>query len=130
MRAIATVFPAMFVATTGYAADRTQTVRFAHSASSAALSGTVRNYDITTYVLGASASQVMSVLFAPDNDACAFYVYRPGEGEPAFDGNLMGNEFSGALPATGNYQVRAGLLRGAAAEGQSCNYAITFEISG
>jgi hypothetical protein len=112
------------------AADRTETVKFAAGASSATVKGAIKGYDGITYRLGASAGQVMQVLFSPSNRACYFNVMAPGSDEAVFNGSINGNEYSANLTRGGNYVVQVYMMRSAARRNETCKYSISFEISG
>ncbi len=112
------------------AAKTTLVVKFKPSESSAAVSGSVQGYDMTTYLVGAKKGQAMSVQFAPDNTSCAFNLVAPGASEALFNGSISGAEFAGALPRDGTYSAIAYLTRNAARRGETCNFKLTFEVSG
>ncbi len=112
------------------AADRTVTVKFAPGAISKTVSGTIKGDDGVNYRLGASAGQVMQVLFSPSNRSCYFNVLPPAGSEAVFNGSVSGNEFGSNLTQSGNYTVQVYLMRNAARRNETCKYSITFEISG
>jgi len=114
----------------GFAADRTETVRFSAGATSASISGSIQGYDGVNYRLGAQADQAMSVLFNPDNTSCYFNVLPPGSQTAIFNGTVTGNEFASRLSESGDYAVQVYMMRNAARRNETCNYEITFEISG
>jgi hypothetical protein len=122
----------LFVATTSYAAaaDRVEAVRFKRGATSTTLSGRIRGYDGVKYVVGASAGQVMSVLFSPGNRSCYMNVWAPGSDTAAFIGSTKGNEYAANLSTSGNYTIQVYLMRNAARRNESCRYRVTIEITG
>lgn len=116
---------------TALAADRTETVKFAAGASNATVKGAIKGYDGIAYKLGASAGQVMQVLFSPSNGACYFNVFAPGNSsEAVFNGSMTGNEYSANLKKSGNYTVQVYMMRSAARRNETCRYTISFEITG
>ena len=129
---IAVLAAAILFATgeTALAADRTETVKFAAGASSATKRGSIKGYDGIAYKLGASAGQVMQVLFSPSNRSCYFNVIAPGSDEAVFNGSATGNEYSANLTRSGNYTVQVYMMRSAARRNETCKYSISFEISG
>ena len=126
--AILVVLPLSFAAAT--AANKTETVKFKSGASSATISGTVTGYDTHSYVLGASAGQVISVLFSANNNACYFNFIEPGADSAVHMGEVAGNEYSANLTKTGDYRAEAYLMRSEARRGKTCKFKITFEITG
>jgi hypothetical protein len=131
IRTVSALLLLIGAASSAMAADRTETVRFARGASSVTLTGTIRGYDGVKYALGASAGQVMSVLFKPSNASCYFNVFAPGSATAVFNGSTTGlNEYTANLAASGNYTVQVYLMRSAARRNESCRYSITVEISG
>jgi len=112
------------------AAEKTVTVKFKAGSSSATLNGAVKGYDGITYVLGAAAGQQMAVKLKPSNEACYFNVTPPGSDTAIFIGSTDGNEFSGTLSVAGNYRVLIYLMRSAARRNETCNFTVSFAISG
>lgn len=117
------VFPA-------FAAKTTLVVKFKPGESAATVAGSVQGYDMTTYLLAAKKGQAVSIRFEPDNTSCAFNLTAPGASEAMFNGSINGAEFSGELPADGSYSAMAYLMRNAARRGETCNFKLTFAISG
>ncbi|MGE0284305.1 MAG: hypothetical protein AB7P20_27315 [Rhizobiaceae bacterium] len=112
------------------AAKTTLVVKFKPGESSATVAGSIQGYDMTTYLLGAKAGQTVSVRFEPDNTSCAFNLTAPGASEAMFNGSINGTEFTGELPVDGSYSAMAYLMRNAARRGETCNFKLTFAISG
>ena len=113
-----------------HASDRNEQVRFASGASSASLSGSISGYDGVNYRLGASAGQVMQVLFSPNRNSCYMNVIAPGTDVAMHRGELAGNEFSASLRQSGEYTVQVFQNRNAARRGVTCDYQLSFEITG
>jgi hypothetical protein len=108
---------AMTAATALLAADemRTERVQFSKGSSSAVVNGQIKGYQSVDYVLGARAGQSMSVRMTTDNSANYFNILAPGETEVAFfNGSTSSNQYSGKLPANGDYRIRVYLMRSAA----------------
>ena len=112
------------------AASKTERVRFKPGAISATVRGSVTGYDTHSYLLGASAGQVMSVLFSGNLNACYMNVIEPGAGSDTHRGEMDGNEYSANLRKSGDYRAEIYLMRSEARRGKTCRFTITFEISG
>ena len=64
----------------------------------------------------------MNVRLATDNGANYFNSIAPGkENEALFVGSTSGNQFEGTLPASGDFKVRAYLMRSAARRDEIAN---------
>lgn len=110
---------------------RTQVVQFAKGHSSATLKGTIKGSQTIDYTLRAKAGQTMNVTLKTGNGANYFNVLPPGSDDVAiFVGSIGGNEWSGALPADGEYKVRVYLMRGAARRNETAGYTLTVGITG
>jgi hypothetical protein len=58
-----------------------------------------------------------------------FNIIAPGkENEAMFIGSSAGNQFEGALPASGDYRVRVYLMRSAARRDEIANYRLEMII--
>ena len=112
------------------AAERAETVRFKRGGTSATLGGAIRGYDGVKYSVGASAGQVISVLFSPSNRSCYMNVWTPGADYAAFDGAVTGNEYTANLSVSGDYAIQVYLMRNAARRNETCRYRLTVEITG
>lgn len=115
------------------AAEQIQTrpIQFAKGASSATVKGTIKGEQTIDYKIRAKAGQTMSVKLATRNDANYFNVLPPGSTDVAiFVGSTSGNEWSGALPADGEYTVRVYLMRSAARRNESTPYTLTVGVTG
>ncbi|MBD3819594.1 hypothetical protein [Brevundimonas diminuta] len=108
--------------------SRTERVQFARGASSATLHGNLHGYDTVDYVLGARRGQTLNVRLQPTNASAYFNVTRQGADEALFIGSTSGNQFSGQLPANGDYVVRVYLMRNAARRDEHANYTLTVGV--
>jgi hypothetical protein len=109
----------------------TRAVQFAKGKSSATIKGSLKGEQTIDYTLRAKAGQTMSVKLATKNGANYFNVLPPGSNDEAiFVGSSGGNEWTGALPADGEYKVRVYLMRSAARRGETANYTLTVGITG
>lgn len=108
--------------------SRTERVQFARGASSATLHGNLHGYDTVDYVLGARAGQTLSVRLQPTKASAYFNVTKQGADEALFVGSTSGNQFTGRLPANGDYVVRVYLMRNAARRDEHANYTLSIGI--
>lgn len=109
---------------------RTVPVQFKAGQNSAAIKGVIKGDQIVDYTLRAKAGQSMVVKFTPTHGAAYFNVMAPGQDTALHIGSTSGNDFSGALPATGTYTVRVYLMRSAARRNEQANYALEVGITG
>ena len=89
-------------------------VRFARGSNTAVVKGSVVRGERDTYILGARAGQTMTVRISALEDNAVFQIYRPG-GKQTLKGAGEGEdakEWSGRLPASGNYEIVVGGTRG------------------
>ena len=109
----------------------TRPVQFAKGASSATVKGTIKGDQTVDYMVRARAGQTMSVKLATRHGANYFNVLPPGSDDVAiFVGSSGGNEWSGALPADGEYKLRVYLMRSAARRNESAAYTLTVGVTG
>ena len=108
--------------------SRTERVQFARGASSATLHGNLHGYDTVDYVLGARAGQTLSVRLQPTSASAYFNVTKQGADEALFVGSTSGNQFTGRLPANGDYAVRVYLMRNAARRDEHANYTLSIGV--
>jgi hypothetical protein len=109
---------------------RQEKVQFARGASSAAIKGQIKGDATVDYVVRAAAGQTLSVKLQETNPQNYFNVMPPdSKGSAMFVGDT-GEDYSGVLPADGDYVVRVYLMRAAARRGESSNYTVTIGVSG
>ncbi|NOT54452.1 MAG: hypothetical protein HOP18_07595 [Deltaproteobacteria bacterium] len=107
----------------------TKRVQFASGKSSSTMKGTLKGDEIRDYVLGAKAGQTMRVTLKTNNGANYFNVLPPGSEAALFVGSSAGNEWTGTLPADGDYKVRVYLMRSAARRNETAKYTLAVGIS-
>jgi hypothetical protein len=106
-------------------------LQFAKGASSATVKGSLKGDKTIDYKVRAKAGQTMSVALKSSNASNYFNVLPPGSSDVAiFVGSTSGNEWTGPLPAGGEYTVRVYLMRSAARRQETANYALTVGITG
>jgi hypothetical protein len=109
---------------------RQEQVQFAKGASSAVIKGRLEGDAMVDYVVRAAAGQTLSVKLQKTNAQNYFNVMPPGStGSAMFVGD-SGENYTGVLPADGDYTVRVYLMRPAARRGESSNYTLTVGASG
>ncbi|MBV2262427.1 MAG: hypothetical protein KUL79_02575 [Thauera sp.] len=110
---------------------QTSPVQFKKGTSSATIEGSIKGGQTIDYTLRARAGQTMSVMLATKHGANYFNVLPPGSNDEAlFVGSSGGNEWTGALPADGEYKVRVYLMRSAARRNEAANYILKVGIAG
>ena len=101
-------------------------IQFAKGASSATVKGSFKGGTTIDYKLRAKAGQTMSVALKTSNGSNYFNVLPPGSNDVAiFVGSTDGNEWTGTLPADGEYTIRVYLMRNAARRNETANYTLT-----
>lgn len=106
-------------------------LQFAKGTSSATVKGSLKGDKTIDHKLRAKAGQTMSVTLKTSNGANYFNVLPPGStGEAIFVGSTSGNDWTGLLPADGEYTVRVYLMRSAARRNESADYTLTVGITG
>ena len=109
---------------------RQEKVQFAKGASSEVIKGQLKGDETVDYVVRAAAGQTLAVKLQETNPQNYFNVMPPdSKGSAMFVGDT-GEDYSGVLPADGDYVVRVYLMRPAARRGESSNYTVTIEASG
>lgn len=106
-------------------------VQFPKGSKGASIKGQLNGpaNDAHDHVLRAKAGQRMTVSLDTKSTSTYFNVLPPGSDEALFAGERMGgSQWSGRLPADGDYTVRVYLNRAAARQGQSATYALKLSV--
>jgi hypothetical protein len=120
---------ATFVST-AWAGIETRPVQFKAGASTATIKGTLKGDQTIDYSLRAKAGQIMSVSFKTSNASSYFNALPPGStGEAIFIGSSSGNEWTGTLPADGEYRIRTYLMRNAARRNEKASFTLTVGLA-
>jgi hypothetical protein len=120
-----------FTCAVAASAIETRPIQFAKGASSATVKGTIKGDQIVDYTVRAQAGQTMSVKLDTRHGANYFNVLPPGSNDVGiFAGSTGGNEWSGVLPADGEYKLRVYLMRSAARRNESASYTLTVGVTG
>ena len=101
-------------------------LRFPAGASSTAVRGTIKGFAYRDYIVRANADQNLNVVVDSRTTQTVFSIFRPG-GEN-LEGAVQTADFSGALPVTGDYVIRVGMMRAAARRPRSVSN-FTLKIS-
>lgn len=118
-------------ATSSASAIESKLLQFAKGASAATVKGSLAGDRTIDYALRAKAGQTMKVSLRTSHGANYFNVLPPGSDDVAiFVGSTSGNEFSGTLPADGEYKIRVYLMRSAARRKEKATYTLTVGITG
>lgn len=88
----------------------------------------ISEYDAISYAVPLQKGQALQVTLASSNAASCFDIHAPGEAKPFFVGADSGNSHRLHVPSSGNYVIRVFLLRFAARDGQSADYAIELTL--
>lgn len=134
-RGIAAIATAIILGQGGLAAAaepdrRTEQVTFAKGASSRVIKGQLKGREYVDYQLRAGAGQTLTVTLKPTNLSNYFNVNPPGSDVSMFVGSSSGGEFTGMLPADGDYTVRVYLMRSAARRNETSSYTLTIGVNG
>jgi hypothetical protein len=130
-RLAAGALAAGFACAVAAAAIETRRIQIARGASSATVQGTIKGDQTVDYTVRARAGQTMSVRLETTRGATYFNVLPPGSNDVAiFVGSSGGNEWSGTLPADGEYKLRVYLMRSAARRNESASYTLTVGVTG
>ncbi|MCX7384807.1 MAG: hypothetical protein NT133_26085 [Alphaproteobacteria bacterium] len=129
--AVAITFAQALVGTAAADAGiRQEKVQFAKGASSAVIKGQIKGSTTVDYVVRAAAGQTLPVKLQKTNVQNYFNVLPPGSmGNAMFVGD-SGENYTGVLPADGDYIVRVYLMRPAARRGETSNYTLTIGVTG
>ena len=109
---------------------RQEKVQFAKGASSAVIKGQLKGDATVDYVVRAAAGQTLSVKLQETNPQNYFNVLPPDSSGSAMFVGDTGEDYSGALPADGDYVVRVYLMRPAARRGEGSSYTLTVGVNG
>jgi hypothetical protein len=130
--AAAAIIAALVLAGTAAASAgiRQEPVQFAKGSSSTVITGQIKGDTTIDYVVRAAAGQTLSVKLQKSNGQNYFNVLPPGStGSAMFVGD-SGENYSGTVPADGDYAVRVYLMRPAARRGESSSYTLTIAVTG
>lgn len=107
-------------------------VSFGKGMSSATLEGTVKGRGSIEYSVGAKAGQHLRAKLNSTSTSIYFNLFAPGKvpgkDEALFIGDIGGDTFDGALPASGDYTIQVYLYRNAARAGERADFSLDVAI--
>jgi hypothetical protein len=108
------------------AQKKAERVQFQKGTSTATVKGSISGYGYKDYLIKASAGQTLSLTLKSNNSFTYFVVFPPAEGAD----NLVNDstEWTGKLPASGDYRIRVFLIR-AEARRKSASADFTLKIA-
>jgi hypothetical protein len=109
---------------------RTVNVQFKAHETGTTVKGSIKGREIVDYRLKAKAGQQMTVSLNTSNLSNYFNVLPPGSETALFVGSTSGNNWTGSLPADGDYTVRVYLMRSAARRNEKASYTLSIDIAG
>lgn len=122
---------ALAVSGAGQAQDvRTERVALAQDTGGALIEGSLGGWEIADYLVGAEAGQTLSVDMRTSNASAYFNILPAGSDEAIFTGSVSGHVADVPLSATGDYVIRAYLMRSAARRGETARYALAIGVRG
>jgi hypothetical protein len=129
---IAIATAALLWCSISFAADaiKSQRIHFSPGKSSATINGSISGDKAVDYKLAAKSGQTMSVKLETSNLSNYFNVLPPGSESALFIGSTSGNEWTGTLPADGDYTIRVYLMRSAGRRDEKADYTMTVGITG
>jgi hypothetical protein len=109
------------------AAQTRRRIRFGKGASSASVSGVIKGYAYRDYVIGAREGQTLSVALS-GSSAADLAIFMPDGGNLGADSTGVA-DWTGELPASGDYVVRILMPRSAARrKGAAARFALRITI--
>lgn len=117
----------MTVLLSGAFGQARENVRFAPGTHGTKLPGTVRGFAYRDYIVRASGGQTMKVNLDASKGATVFTIFLPNGDNLA--GASETDNFTGKLPANGEYKIRVAMMRSAARRrGSVSNFTLRINI--
>src|SRR6185436_14024780 len=107
-------------------AESAKALQFA--AGAATETGHIKGKEVADYTFQGQKGQTLHAKLAGAGENDYFDVLPPGEGEPLFIGARVGDEFTGALPADGQYTLRVHLSGRAAYNNEEADYSLAVDV--
>ena len=114
--------------TFAHADDAGQPIRFADDAASATVTGHIAGKEVDAYTLQAKKGQKLHTKLTSESTWVYFDVLPPAGGEPLFIGARIGDEFTGELPADGEYTLNVHLSGYGAHKGEKADYSLAASL--
>jgi hypothetical protein len=115
------------------AQDQIRTVRvtFDRGASSKVIEGSIKGRETIDYLVNAKQGQTMNVSLATKHGATYFNIIAPHETDVSyFNSSTSGNQFEGAVPASGDQKIRVYMMRSAGRRSEKANYRLEMIVTG
>lgn len=129
LMAAAMMTSALAMAAPAWAADNVgKTLSVMAGQAPKQIRGSIRGEGFADYIVHARAGQTLDVSMTSSSAANYFNLLRPGSDEALANGSLLGNKWSGALPADGDYRVRVYLMRSAARRNEAARFTLTLSL--
>jgi hypothetical protein len=108
----------------------TQRIEFEKGSRSATIKGALQGYQIRDYVLGVKAGQTMTVMMSSKNRFLYFNVLKDKDPTALFSGQMATkpNQWTGKLPASGDYTIRVYLIQAEARRGGKADFQFTVSL--
>lgn len=121
-----------FAATTTFvsASEAGHALEFAKGSTTATESGKFKGEETVDYTLQGHKGQTLHAVMTHAETAVYFDVVPPGGGEPLFYGARVGSEFTGTLPADGEYTIHVHLAGRDAMNGENGEYSLKVDLGG
>ena len=103
--------------------SRQQRVAFTAGSTSTTIKGAIRGNESIEYLVGVKAGQPLTVAMTASNASARFNILPQGS-RAMHIGSVAGNEFTGTIPATGEYAIRVYLMRDAARRNEQASYTL------
>jgi len=108
---------------------RTEQVRFAKGASSAAVNGAIKADGGVSYALTVRAGQTLKVSLRTRNASARYNVIAPGVDQPLFNGSNA-RDYAGKTPVAGAYRIIVYMTEDAAMRNETADYVLTIGVTG
>lgn len=105
-------------------------IQFAKGASSKIIKASIRGDQSKLYSINVRAGQKLTVKLVTSNASSYFNITAPGAEQALFIGSSEGNNYSGIVPSSGDYQIDVYLMRNAARRNETANYTLTVSATG
>lgn len=110
------------------AAERSVPVSLEADGKMLVFKDSLNEYDAVSYGVALQAGQSLTVALASSNAANCFDIHAPGEARPIYASADSGHSHRLLARAAGTYTIRVFLLRFAARDGQSADYALELTL--
>jgi len=125
----ASLLLACIVSLGGLAAGQSKhRVTFKKGATSAKVKDTIRGFEYRDYLIGAIAGQTIAVKLTSMNTYTMFSIFQPDGAN--LEGTAQVVNFSGRIPASGDFVIRVAMMRAEARRKKSVSdYSLTVTIN-